>query len=143
MRHRLIAISSVIVCGTAFGQSAVELYKQGHSHQGDAFDIGPRQKPWKIAGTGQSHFPITTKNPEVQQWFDQSVALLHSFWYYEAERSFRWCLKLEPDNAMAYWGLAKSAQGERAQDFLREYSVSIKHILISVQIHIPSNPLNL
>ena len=120
MRWQSFAISSLFVCGTAFGQSAVELYKQGHSHQGSAFDTGPRQKAWKIPGTGESHFPITTKVPEVQQWFDQGVALLHSFWYYEAERAFRWCLKLEPDNAMVYWGLAKAAQRERAQDFLRE-----------------------
>ncbi|MDQ2899925.1 MAG: hypothetical protein M3Y07_09015, partial [Acidobacteriota bacterium] len=82
---------------------------QGHSHQVESFDTGPRQKPWTMAGIGEAHFPITTKNPEVQQWFDQGNALLHSFWFYEAERSFRWCLKLEPDNAMAYWGLSRAA----------------------------------
>ena len=31
--------------------------------------------------------------------FDRGVTLLHSFWYYEAERAFRWCNKLEPENA--------------------------------------------
>jgi peroxiredoxin len=97
-----------------------EVYKQGHSHQGDAFDSGPRQKPWRMDGIGKVHFPITTKNAEVQEWFDQGVALLHSFWFYEAERSFRWCLKLEPGNPMAYWGLARSSNGERADDFIRE-----------------------
>jgi tetratricopeptide (TPR) repeat protein len=74
-----------------------------------------------MEGIGEAHFPITTKNPEVQKWFDQGNALLHSFWYYEAERAFRWCLKLEPDNAMAYWGLARSAEGgDRAEEFIRE-----------------------
>lgn len=101
------------------------LEKLGHSHIGEAFDTGPREKPWVMEGIGVAHFPITTKNPEVQKWFDQGNALLHSFWDYEAERSFRWCLKLEPDNAMAYWGLARAAQvgvgGEkRAQDMIRE-----------------------
>jgi peroxiredoxin len=81
----------------------------GHSKHGSAFDTGPREKPWPIEGIGAAHFPITTKNPEVQKWFDQGNALLHSFWDYEAERAFRWCLKLEPDNAMAYWGLARAA----------------------------------
>ena len=95
--------------------------KLGHSHLGNAFDEGPRQKPWMIAGIGEAHLPISTKNPEVQLWFDRGVALLHSFWYYEAERAFRWCNKLEPENAMVYWGLAKSAMNsERSQDFLRE-----------------------
>src|SRR5579863_401941 len=102
-------------------QSPLGAYKLGHSFHGESFDSGPREKPWKMAGIGEAHFPITTKNPEVQKWFDQGNALLHSFWYYEAERSFRWCLKLEPDNAMAYWGLARAAEGnERGAEFVRE-----------------------
>ncbi len=92
----------------------------GHSSHGAAFDSGPRQKPWVMEGIGSAPFPITTKNPEVQKWFNQGNAMLHSFFFYEAERAFRWCLKLEPDNAMAYWGLANAAQGDRAQDFIRE-----------------------
>ena len=87
--------------------------RRGHSRHGDAFDIGPRQKPWVIEGIGRTHFPITTRNPEVQRWFDQGHTLLHHFWYYEAERAFRWCLKLEPDNAMAYWGLARAAEDQQ------------------------------
>src|SRR5260370_17154833 len=94
--------------------------KLGHSFHGEAFDSGPREKPWPMTGIGVAHFPITTKNPEVQRWFDQGNALLHSFWFYEAERVFRWCLNLEPENAMQYWGLARSASGDRAKDFARE-----------------------
>ena len=63
---------------------------KGHSAHGAAFDIGPRQKPWIMEGIGVAPFPITTRNPEVQQWFNQGNALLHSFWFYEAERAFRW-----------------------------------------------------
>jgi len=97
-----------------------DVYKLGHSHMGGAYDEGPRQRPRKIEGIGHSSLPITTKNPEVQQWFDQGVTLLHSFWYYEAERAFRWCLKLEPENAMAYWGMARATNGARSEDFIRE-----------------------
>jgi peroxiredoxin len=79
----------------------------GHSRHGSAFDSGLRQRPWKMEGIGHTHFPITTKVPEVQEWFDQGNTLLHSFWFEEAERSFRWCLKLDPECAMAYWGLAR------------------------------------
>lgn len=79
----------------------------GHSRHGTAFDSGLRQRPWKMDGIGQTHFPITTKVPEVQEWFDQANSLLHSFWFEEAERSLRWCLKLDPDCAMAYWALAR------------------------------------
>jgi peroxiredoxin len=101
-------------------QNPAEKYKQGHSMHGEAFDAGPRSRPVEMTGIGRVHFPITTKNAEVQKWFDQGVTLLHSFWDYEAERAFRWCLKLEPDNAMVYWGLARAAGGERSGEFIRE-----------------------
>ena len=95
----------------------------GHSSHGAAFDEGPRQRPWRIEGIGEApFFPITTSHPDVQGWFDQGNALLHSFWYYEAERAFRWCVKLDPDCAMAYWALSLCApyDRERADDFLRK-----------------------
>ena len=62
-----------------------------------------------MEGIGVAHFPITTKNPEVQMWFDQGIALLHSFWDYEAERSFRWCLNWSPTTRWPYWGLARAS----------------------------------
>jgi len=103
----------------------------GHSRHGSAFDTGLRQKPWHMDGIGKAHFPITTKVPEVQEWFDQGNALLQSFWYEQAERSFRWCLKLDPECAMAYWGLARTGlnwstglsdfpEVKRYKDFLKE-----------------------
>ena len=109
----------------AFQNTSAILDKLGHSHFGEALDTGPREKPWVMDGIGVAHLPITTKNPEVQKWFDQGNALLHSFADFDAERAFRWCLKLEPDNAMAYWGLARASSigggGEkRAQDMIRE-----------------------
>ncbi|MCI0387996.1 MAG: redoxin domain-containing protein [Acidobacteria bacterium] len=101
--------------------SPEEKYKKGHSAHGEAFDVGPREKPWPMDGLTITPFPITTKNAEAQKWFDQGVTLLHSFWFYEAERAFRWCLKLDPDCAMAYWGLARAADDEKRTDtFLKE-----------------------
>src|SRR6516164_7601275 len=109
----MFRIAVLLVCALplfAFqGADSTIFAKLGHSQHGEAFDTGPREKPWPIPGIGVAHFPITTKNPEVQRWFDQGNALLHSFWDYEAERAFRWCLKLEPDNPMAYWGLARAS----------------------------------
>jgi peroxiredoxin len=98
--------------------------KWGHSHLGGAYDEGPRTRPWKMEGIGETHFPISTSHPEVQKWFDQGNTLLHGFWYFEAERSFRWCLKLDPSCAMAYWGLARCAlyDEQRAKDFLKQAS---------------------
>ena len=118
------------------------LGKLGHSEHGAAFDTGPREKPRLMTGIGVAHFPITTSNPEVQRWFDQGNALLHSFWDYEAERSFRWCLKLEPDNAMAYWGLARASMlrglggQNRPADMIREAVKRKDHVSPREQLYI-------
>ncbi len=121
MRARsLVFVCSFAALTVAAAPNAAEDYKQGHSHIGPAWDQGPRQKPWAMDGIAVAKFPVSTKNPEVQKWFDQGNALLHSFWYWEAERAFRWAQKLEPDNAMVYWGLARATSGDRARDFIRE-----------------------
>jgi peroxiredoxin len=114
-------IAILLLTAAVYGQGEkLDKYKQGHSHVGDGLNEGPRQKPWDFVGAGRANFPITHTNPETQKWFNQGIALLHSFWYYEAERSFRWCLKLEPENAMAWWGMHLAAQGDRSKDFLKE-----------------------
>jgi peroxiredoxin len=129
--HRSGSILTLLLsAGPLFAAPSVPTLKRttydprvlGHSSHGEAFDIGPRQKPWMMEGIGKSHFPVTTSNPEAQVWFDQGNTLLHSFWYYEAERSFRWVLKLDPDCAMAYWGLARSVgeTSDRASTFIKE-----------------------
>ena len=101
MKNKLICLIFALLPVVAIADDST-----GHSSHGSAFDSGMRTKPWVIPGVGDAPFPITSKNKEVQKWFNQGNALLHSFWFEEAERSFRWCLKLDPDCAMAYWGLA-------------------------------------
>lgn len=110
--------SGIFVLGALI---AAEPPKLGHSHMGKAFDEGPRQRPELMQGIGVAPFPITTKHPEVQQWFNQGIALLHGFWYYEAERTFRWTVKLDPDCAMCWWGLSRAVSGsERGKQLIRE-----------------------
>jgi peroxiredoxin/tetratricopeptide (TPR) repeat protein len=125
---RLSYSCALLFCISVFAQDTPggppkgsgDAYKLGHSQHGAAFDEGPRTKPWAMSNIGEAKFPITTKNPEVQKWFNQGNVLLHSFWDYEAERAFRWALKLEPENAMVYWGLARATSGDRSSEFLRE-----------------------
>ena len=103
-----LKLLALAVLGLASIQANADGGKHGQSKHGSAFDAGLRTKPWLMKGVGNAPFPITTKNPEVQVWYNQGNALLHSFWFEEAERSFRWCHKLEPDNAMVYFGMARS-----------------------------------
>lgn len=78
----------------------------GHSVHGESFNDGPRRRLPLTPGSGDVHFPVTAATPEVQQWFNQGVAQLHGFWYYEAERSFRTVLLLDPNCLMGHWGMA-------------------------------------
>jgi hypothetical protein len=56
---------------------------------------------------GTVHFPISCA-ASVQQPFARGVALLHSFWYEEAEKEFLDIAKDDPNCAMAHWGMAMS-----------------------------------
>ena len=53
------------------------------------------------------HFPVSCA-AAVQKPFERGVALLHSFWYEEAEKEFADIAKDDPKCAMAQWGLAMS-----------------------------------
>jgi len=56
---------------------------------------------------GTVHFPISCA-ASVQKPFARGVALLHSFWYEEAEKEFLDIAKDDPSCAMAHWGIAMS-----------------------------------
>ncbi|WP_417623439.1 tetratricopeptide repeat protein [Paremcibacter congregatus] len=60
----------------------------------------------KLTGLGHHHIPVTTSNPESQYFFDQGVRLFLGFNHSEALRSFKEAIRLDPENAMAYWGWA-------------------------------------
>ncbi len=63
-------------------------------------------------GAGKAHLTITTRSPQAQAFFDQGLALLHSFWGYEADRSFARAAELDPECAMAQWGIAMADVNE-------------------------------
>lgn len=59
---------------------------------------------WETLGT--LSYPITTKNPKAQQYFDQGLRLAYAFNHPEARRAFKQARTLDPDCAMCYWGEA-------------------------------------
>ena len=67
-----------------------------------------------FADIGTSPFPVTTASSQAQDYVDQGVALLHGFWYYEALRSFRQATKIDPQCAMAWWGIYQTPRGTKA-----------------------------
>lgn len=59
------------------------------------------------AKLGKVHFPVSC-TPAAQTQFDKALAMLHSFWYDEAEKAFQQVISTDPDCVMGYWGIAMS-----------------------------------
>jgi len=57
-------------------------------------------------GLGKTHHKITTSKSQAQKYFDQGLALKYGFNHDEAYRAFQYAAQLDPNCAMAYWGMA-------------------------------------
>src|SRR5438128_8398576 len=64
----------------------------------------PEQKLGKLT------FP-TSCQPKVQAEFERGVAMLHSYWFLIARRTFEGILQQDPACAMAHWGVAMDYLG--------------------------------
>jgi tetratricopeptide (TPR) repeat protein len=54
---------------------------------------------------GKLSFP-TSCDPKVQAEFERGVAMIHSYWFLIARRTFESVLRQDPNCAIAYWGVA-------------------------------------
>jgi tetratricopeptide (TPR) repeat protein len=112
LRFRFIGISIVLSASVVSAQPRADA---------DMCTVPPGAQPSLPAklldGVGVTNMPVTTKSPEAQKFFNQGVAQLHSFWAIEAERSFLHAAALDPDMAMAYWGIAMAAAGDYRPTF--------------------------
>lgn len=70
-------------------------------------DEGQHHEELTEAQLGTVHFPISCAD-KAQASLQRGVALLHSFWYAEAEKSFQQAASDDPSCAMAHWGVAMS-----------------------------------
>src|SRR6202163_1626563 len=94
MSHR-IAIFFVLLLG------AIAFAQEHTAHQ--------QAKPVTLmTGLGNLHHPVSTKNPQAQQFFDQGLRLIYAFNHDEAARSFQHAAELDPRLAIAYWGVAEA-----------------------------------
>jgi hypothetical protein len=87
MTHRktlaILCMSAALVSGA----------QEQHSHHGESEVLG------------SVHFPVTCE-AGVQAGFTRAVALLHSFGYEQARKSFAKVAELDPRCGMASWGIA-------------------------------------
>jgi hypothetical protein len=67
----------------------------------------PHHEDLSASQLGTVVFPVSC-DPSVQKPFERGIALLHSFWYEEAEKQFQRIAESDPHCAMAHWGIAMS-----------------------------------
>jgi tetratricopeptide (TPR) repeat protein len=60
----------------------------------------------RLTGLGNHSVAVTTVSEDSQYFFNQGLRLTYGFNHSEALRSFKEAIRLDPDNAMAYWGWA-------------------------------------
>lgn len=91
-------VRTASICAVIFGLVAVRpaLAQEEHQHQRGAAER-----------LGKVEFTISCKEA-VRPTFNRAVALLHSFWYREAERTFGEVAAADRRCGMAYWGIAMS-----------------------------------
>ncbi|MBM9603647.1 tetratricopeptide repeat protein [Desulfopila inferna] len=97
----IIVLSALILYGT---QAAAKIH-DSRAIEADPFQAEQPIAP-RLAGLGNYHFPVTTDNPESQEFFNQGLRLTYAFNHSEALRAFKESVRLDHDNAMAYWGWA-------------------------------------
>lgn len=90
---------------------ATPVYPQHGSHDmtavpGEKPTAPPQIKALLLPGFGTYGHPVTTTNAEAQSFFDQGLRLVYAFNKEEAVRSFKRAAELDPQMAMAYWGVA-------------------------------------
>ena len=75
MRFRIFVLLVLSFCLSSIAQD-----HSGHS----------QAKPATLMpGLGNAHHPVSTSNPEAQQFFDQGLRLIYDFNHDEAARSFQ------------------------------------------------------
>jgi tetratricopeptide (TPR) repeat protein len=72
-----------------------------------ADDEGHHHENMNEVQVGTVHFPSSC-SAAVQKPIERGVAMLHSFWYEEAEKQFQQIEKDDPQCAIAHWGVAMS-----------------------------------
>lgn len=123
MAHWILSL--VWIIGLIFSQMAIaQETPPGHSHQGPAFDEGPREFAVLEKGMPQIDFATPNCSAEANAFIRQGIGQLHGFLNFESERSFRQAAYLDKNCLMAYWGMAMSSavwvgDNDRAAKFVK------------------------
>src|SRR5947209_12665775 len=94
MDMRITGFCALVLC-------AISVLGQDH-HMGSSKPVT------LVTGLGDLHHPVSTKNLQAQEFFDQGLRFIFAFNHDEAARSFQHAAELDPKLAMAFWGVAEA-----------------------------------
>src|ERR1700740_711507 len=103
-----------------------------------AHNAAPNPPVTLMKGLGDLHHPVSTKNAEAQQFFDQGLRLIYAFNHDKAGRSFQHAAEFDPKLAMAYWGIAE-ALGPNYNDPAGEDRFKQAHDAIQKAVDVSAN----
>ena len=108
-----MACAMLFLSTASIGLNAQQSMPAGHNMADMRPVLPPEQLPVPVhmSGIGNAHIAITA-TPEAQVWFDQGLNLMHDFWDYESVKAFEQSVRVDPNCAMCWWGLAQ-AEGFR------------------------------
>jgi tetratricopeptide (TPR) repeat protein len=98
----------------------------------------PAKPATLMTGMGDLHHPVSTKDPQAQQFFDQGLRLIYAFNHDEAARSFQRAADLDPKLAIAYWGVAE-AVGPNYNDPASDERFAMAHETIQKAVDLSGN----
>jgi tetratricopeptide (TPR) repeat protein len=149
MHRRVLTLVAILL---ALGISTLVGFSQEHPAPAKA------KSATLMTGYGNWHHPVSTKNAQAQAYFDQGLRLIYAFNHSEAMRSFQRAAELDPNLAMAYWGIAEAvgpnyndpasedrfvqahAAIERAQTLAADASESDKAYIAALAKRFPADP---
>jgi tetratricopeptide (TPR) repeat protein len=111
----------------------------GCASTGKNYRVDARPKAQMFEGMGTHGRTITTSSAEAQAYFNQGLAWMYAFNHDEAIRSFARAADLDPECAMAWWGIAL-CEGPNYNDpvLTQERSVAAWRVLREARARIDS-----
>jgi tetratricopeptide (TPR) repeat protein len=112
------AVGLILIVGLGAVVSAGDF--SGTQGQSEMVGYAPRELLTRpialLSGVGALHDPVTTTSKDAQAYYDQGMALVMSYEWIDAARSFHQALRLDPKLAMAWIGLSDAYFGLQDTD---------------------------
>jgi tetratricopeptide (TPR) repeat protein len=113
--HVVLVVSLLLFPAAALAQHNLAMHNHSGANGSSACQAGRFDGPiklYKAEEIGHLKHKVNTNRPEAQDFFNQGLTFFYGFDSESAMRSFHQATKIDPDLAMAFWGVALAAGGD-------------------------------